>query len=353
MRIAYIHPDAEGREKDAQTGFYPRNQLWGADLLRERGHEVRTVQTKNTKGLISRTANLLNKLTRNRFGDFNIELQALKELRKADILYVPSGHLFLLPLLRRLGFIKTKVVTWFFRLPESSRWWSLRNLRFSQYVLNGFDGILCLTRQATTAFSGRTTKVRVKHLSWFADPNIFHSKPSDRSQGYFLCVGKTRRDYPTLLKACSKVRAQFRIIAPDDAAQDTPIPENVKFVKTSENPPDSAISYPELRNWYASAKAILIPLTGDPGDTSGYTALLEAIAMGKPVIMTRSGCLDIDIESLGIGHYVPPKDSEAWALAINKMLESCTMSERAKSISKNQFTPLLFGDGLESFLENI
>ena len=188
---------------------------------------------RNTKGLISRTANLLNKLTRNRFGDFNIELQALKELRKADILYVPSGHLFLLPLLRRLGFIKTKVVTWFFRLPESSRWWSLRNLRFSQYVLNGFDGILCLTRQATTAFSGRTTKVPVKHLSWFADPNIFHSKPSDRSQGYFLCVGKTRRDYPTLLKACSKVSAQFRIIAPDDAAQDTPIPENVQFVKTS------------------------------------------------------------------------------------------------------------------------
>ena len=55
-------------KKTPKTGFYPRNQLWGADLLRDRGHEVHTVQTKNTKGLISRTANLLNKLTRNRLG---------------------------------------------------------------------------------------------------------------------------------------------------------------------------------------------------------------------------------------------------------------------------------------------
>ena len=46
-----------------------------------------------------------------------------------------------------------------------------------------------------------------------------------------------------------------------------------------------------LKEWYAQSLAVCIPLSGDADDTCGYTNMLEAMAMRKPVLMTQSGCL--------------------------------------------------------------
>jgi len=358
MKIAYVHPDAEEREDEVARNLYPRNQLWGADLLKEQGHDVYTIKTRS-QHWTAWFGRLLNKLTQNRLCDFNIEFQILRQSKEADLIYAPSGHLFIIPLLRRLGLLKAKLVTWFFRLPKTSAWWNFRSLRFSRYVLNGFDGILCLTKQAESDFQQRTNEVLVKYQAWFADPQIFMKNKGDPPQdtGYFLSIGKTRRDYITLLKACEKVNATFRIIAPIDAAQNTYIPPNVQFIETSQNPPDAAISYPELRDWYANARAVLIPLIFDTNDTSGYTNLLEAMAMGKPILMTHSGCLDIDVEKIGVGHIIPPENPEAWVKAIKDILinpaGAKAMGDRGLEAAQNQFSPEAFGTALNQFAQAV
>ena len=56
-------------------------------------------------------------------------------------------------------------------------------------------------------------------------------------------------------------------------------------------PPDQAIDYLTLKTWYEQCSAVCIPLSGDADDTCGYTNMLEAMAMAKPVIDDRSGCL--------------------------------------------------------------
>lgn len=353
MKIAYIHPDAEGREKEIEQGLYPKNQLWGADLLRDAGHEVRTIPTKTTSGPI-RFGNKLNQLTGRRWSDFHIELQILFKAGDVDLVYAPSGHFLLLPLLRRLGFFRPKLVTWFFRLPSNKAWWQPRNLRFSRYVLNGFDGLLCLTQKAARDFKERTNDVPVESIPWYADPEIFKREENiDVDEEYFLAVGKTRRDYPTLLAACAKVNARFRIIAPRELARKHSIPSNVEFVETSSKPPDVAISYPELRDWYAGAKAVLLPLTGDPEDTSGYTSLLEAIQMGKPVIMTKSGCLDVDVEALGIGKFLQTSDIQAWVNALQDFKKNVSVTAQKMASAQSKFNPRLFGRHLKSFLEKV
>ncbi|MBT5715653.1 MAG: glycosyltransferase [Opitutae bacterium] len=358
MKIAYVHPDAEGREEEVAQNRYPRNQLWGADLLKEQGHDVHTIKTRS-QHWSARFGRLLNKLTQHRLGDFHIEFQILRQSKKADLIYAPSGHLFIIPLLRRLGLIKAKLVTWFFRLPENSLWWSLRRLRFSRYILNGFDGILCLTKQAENDFQKYTNEVCVKYLAWFADPEIFNCSHinSQHDEGYFLSVGKTQRDYKTLLKACAKVDATFRIIAPKEAAKHKFIPPNVQFIETSKSPPDAAISYPELSNWYSNARAVLITLLYDANDTSGYTNLLEAMAMGKPILMTDSGCLDIDVEELGVGYKVSPDSPEAWEEAIQRLQSNSSnakeMGRRGIEVSRNQFSRKEFGSALDQFIQTL
>ena len=353
MKIAYVHPDAEGREQEIQQGLYPKNQLWGADLLRDAGHEVITIPTKTSSSPI-RFGNWLNKLTRSQFSDFHIEFQVLFLARDVDLVYAPSGHFLLLPLLRRLGLFHPKLVTWFFRLPDSKAWWNPRNLRFSQYILNGFDGLLCLTKRAAKAFRDRTNSIPVKFIPWYADPNIFKREENvDGDEEYFLAVGKTMRDYPTLLAACAKIDAKFRIIAPKELAREEPVPNNVEFVETSSDPPDAAVSYPELRNWYARAKAVLIPLTGDPEDTSGYTSLLEAIQMGKPVIMTQSGCLDVNVETLGIGKLLQPRNVEDWVNTLRDFKKEMGGNHLDRANAQSLFSPRCFGHLLQNFLKSV
>lgn len=352
MRIAFVHPDAEGREEDVQKGFYPQNQLWGADLLQAFGHEVRTIPTKCST-VATKLGKFLNKLTGNRLCDFHIEFQVLVHSRGVELVYAPSGHLLLLPLLRRLGLFKPRIVTWFFRLPDCKKWWSLRVLRFSRYVLNGFDGVLCLTQKAASDFAAHSDDPEVRFIPWFADSQIFAPESQVDTGKYFLAVGKTRRDYTTLLEACAKVDAQFRIIAPKEVAQQTTIPPNVKFVETSSDPPDAAISYRELRDWYANSIAVLVPLVEDPEDTSGYTSMLEAIQMRKPIIMTRSGCLDLNVEELGVGIFVQPGDSKSWVTALEHYRTKPPLPLSHFDKAQRVYNSTNFGNLLNSFLTTV
>ena len=48
--------------------------------------------------------------------------------------------------------------------------------------------------------------------------------------------------------------------------------------------------------------------------------MLEGMAMKKPVIMTRSGCLHIDPASRNFGMLIEPKDSQGWSDAMNRIL---------------------------------
>ena len=50
-------------------------------------------------------------------------------------------------------------------------------------------------------------------------------------------------------------------------------------------------------------------LNDDPEDTCGYTELLESMAMGKPVIKAKTGCLDLNIEDQNAGYYYEPHNA--------------------------------------------
>jgi glycosyltransferase involved in cell wall biosynthesis len=117
---------------------------------------------------------------------------------------------------------------------------------------------------------------------------------------------------------------------------------------------DHGISYPVLiQQYYAKALAVAIPRIDLPDDTSGFTNLLEAMAMGKPVIMTRTGCLDLDIEKEGIGFYVKPYDVNGWIEALGyarsngaKMSE---MGARGRKLAESYYNTERFGRDIVTY----
>ena len=134
---------------------------------------------------------------------------------------------------------------------------------------------------------------------------------------YFFSSGKTNRDYVTLLDAIKRVpEKKFILIGHFPKIKALNQIANLDIIHSAKDQTDSAISYPSLKKHYSQAIAVCISLNGDPNDTCGYTELLEAMAMAKPVLMTRSGCLDINIEKENIGYYVESNDSIDWAKKI-------------------------------------
>jgi hypothetical protein len=75
--------------------------------------------------------------------------------------------------------------------------------------------------------------------------------------------------------------------------------ENVEVLNgTVEDP--IYMKYPQLLEFYARSRVLAIPMLVQQ-QLAGLTSLMDALGMGKPVIMTKHPLIDLDIEALGIG----------------------------------------------------
>ena len=87
----------------------------------------------------------------------------------------------------------------------------------------------------------------------------------------------------------------------------------------------------ELRNLYARSRFVVVPLRLSDTD-NGVTVILEAMAMGKPVICSRTrGQVDV-VEEGVTGLYVPVGDPQALRKAI---LELWNDPLRAQQMGRN------------------
>lgn len=98
---------------------------------------------------------------------------------------------------------------------------------------------------------------------------------------------------------------------------------------------------PLLREVYARSRFVVIPLRDVPFD-AGYTAVLEALAMGRAVIVTRTrGQIDL-IEDGKQGLYVPLGDATALRAAIERLLddpdEAIRMGRAGRRLVEERYT---------------
>lgn len=178
-------------------------------------------------------------------------------------------------------------------------------------------------------------------------------------------AGLEYRDYPTFLRAVAELPVQTVIAAGsrwsthrNGLGEQAP-PANVTV---------TALDYIDLRALYARSALVVVPLhEGD--NQAGITTLLEAMAMGKPVIVTRTrGQTDVlrgricdatgpvgapvggatafgvSVEDAGTeaGLYVPPADPAALRAAITYLLahpdEAARMGRAGRRLVQRHFS---------------
>ena len=168
---------------------------------------------------------------------------------------------------------------------------------------------------------------RVIFTPFMVDDRFFRPdavRPCERAEPQICAVGLERRDYKTLLKAAEGLPAHVTIAAASpwskrsDSTAGQSIPENVTVRKFTQY---------ELRQLYADSEFLVMPLE-EVDFQAGVTAILEAMAMGKAVICTRTpGQTDVLVEG-ETGIYVPPGDPQALRAAIERLLQHPEEAER-------------------------
>lgn len=99
----------------------------------------------------------------------------------------------------------------------------------------------------------------------------------------------------------------------------------------------------------AESRVVLIPLE-DPSMLSGLTEFSDAVALGKPVVMTRNSWMPLDIEALGIGVWLDENKPSAIHAAV---LKACQIpSERVLEVAR-WFNMKTFSETLEDVLEKV
>ena len=347
MKISIVHRYLESRLNENN---YPSHHKWASDAVENYSKwEAQFLSTSSFP--VSRLLEMfLNKTFFRGSPGSKVELSAWKASRKSDLIYSISGPLALAHLYPR------KLLSWVFTEPPSlSRSLKLAHRAYKPYNLRSNAGFLCLTPKAEVYYSRFGPS---KFIPWCVDLEFFNGAAPKKlpEKPFFLATGKTYRDYATLVKAAKEVAAEIRIIGPSNQ-KPKDLPSNVNWIETSLNQPDQAIDYPTLREWYAQCIAVCIPLSGDADDTCGYTNILEAMAMCKPVLMTQSGCLHINAETGGFGIVIKPRDVQGWVNAINHLHQdhekALGMGNRGREIVERDFTIERFNQDVLEFIETI
>jgi Glycosyl transferases group 1 len=187
---------------------------------------------------------------------------------------------------------------------------------------------------------------RVYLIRHYVDQVFYSPRPIE--QDMICAVGAEMRDFATFKEAISatgirchiasdhvRIPSRFRLL------NDRRVPISQIGARCDSNMTEGRLPLTELRNLYARSRFVVVPLL--PSDTdNGVTVILEAMAMGKAVICSRTrGQVDVIQEGI-TGLYVPIGDVAALRAAIvslwNEPLRAQQMGQSARAYVEKHHT---------------
>jgi glycosyltransferase involved in cell wall biosynthesis len=242
---------------------------------------------------------------------------ALPRTRRADVIFSDGEHLGL-PLALALKVTSSRV-------PHVMVGHNLLNAYkrrlLAQVRLRPMDRVIVHSQRQVEAIV-RTTTLRPDQLAvipygidtefWSTREGAFEAEPD-----HVVSAGREHRDYATLVDA---LPAKARLTVADHSPF---TPSATRRDPTSW--PDSAsrvaADYFHLRQLYEQATIVVVPLI-ESDMPAGITTLLEAMSMGKPVIVSGTQELQGVVQDRESGLVVAPGDVRAMRAAIEELLEA-------------------------------
>lgn len=290
----------------------PDHHLYGINYFHNRGYEVEIAPFIVESRLASHITRVFP------LGNISAQLAVLGKLERFDLIYAPcQTHTGLLSLLRALSRVNIPIVAVAHHPINQGKLTWIRQPTIS-LMLKGtaaFPSLSSGVAQQINEAAGRNISVT---LSWGPDAD-YYPKSNPLGTGV-VAAGRTGRDFVTFGQGASlsTVPTKILCLASDVSARFSQFAKNVEVQII---PSERLLTYPQLVEIFSQARALAIPLHAG-NSLLGLTSLTDALALGKPVIMTRNPYLDLDIEQLGIGKWVEPGDAAGWNAAITYYAEN-------------------------------
>lgn len=267
-----------------------------------------------------------------------------------DVLYGTSFYgLELVIFCRALGLYRKPIAVWHHQavVRNPSK---LKNL-ISRFFYKGIDEMFFFSRTLIEASlkSGKVTADRLHLIHWGADLAFYdHLKQNlpvsgkEEPEKYFISTGKENRDFATLLKAFAETALPIDIFTTPTAGDkdyETLLKQYAPFSNIRVHFTDGIIPH-RLAVEVCRSEAVVICCLDYPY-TVGLTTLVEAFALGLPVICSRNLTFGMDVEKEGAGIYVDYNDTEGWKKAVEYLYthpaEAQRMGANGRKLAEREF----------------
>jgi glycosyltransferase involved in cell wall biosynthesis len=346
----------------ADTGSAERYRLYGIDQLVSRGVEVRhNLERPRRPPLWARaTDRAINRGLCGMGGyggDFGSVLSSLSLANAADVVLSTVDTVGIpLVLLKRVGLIRRPVVYTSIGLPE--RLVQLRGERMRRLYRTALG-----RAAAIMAYSEHEAQwlrdwlgpsgPPVLFLPFAVDVEAFRPDSARRSETDVVSVGADpRRDFDLLVEVASRrPELNFRIVATAERARTLPpLPANVDL--------EIDLSLEEARARLADARVVALPVR-ENSYSGATTVLLQAMALGKPVVVSRTAAIASGYELEDGVHcrLVEPGDVDAFERAILETLTGAdaalALGTRARQTVERSFSWERYADALWQVLSGV
>lgn len=263
--------------------------------------------------------------------------KALIRMRSYDAVYaVTHTGLELVIFLRALGLFRKPIVLWHHSAvihPKGRirRWGSKlfykgidRMLFFSDYLLN------------ESLKTGKVKREQAFMVHWGADLDFYNRLLERRkASDHFISTGRENRDFVTLIKAFNRLDVPCDIYTTRFGGRvndyELLLRREIERIHPNIHFHIVQATHLEMAEKANNAYAVLVCCLNFPY-TIGLTSLVEAFALGLPVITTDNKTFPFDVEKEQIGLKIPYGDVNGWVKAIRYLTDH---REVAQALGRN------------------
>jgi glycosyltransferase involved in cell wall biosynthesis len=359
MKTAFVYVSGRlQRLESVRSGESASEFFYGSEQMMAQGHEVGLFEVSNdvARSKSERVVDVLFSCgllpNRTRGAVLMGTKQLLPELNKYDVVVATAtGISFSLCIWKALGLFKPEVVAIqcgiFNYRPNWLRRAQIRMLLNSMWSVLFGEGEL---EEMIRVFGTPRHRMKVNYFG--VDTGFWCPASAATNKGCILSVGNDfRRDYGLLLRVAAAMPSRKFVILTRIKIEQA-VPPNVEIRGSSWH--TEALTDMQLRALYREAACVVLPLK-ESHQPSGQSVALQAMACGKPVILTRTAGL-WHKELMKDGENVmmaPPGDAEALKKAIETIAASdsqpaAMLSANGRRLVCEHFRIQNFAAGIES-----
>lgn len=333
--------------KEIRQGLKPANHIYGIDFLEKEGMQIVLVPYQKNRFLIQ-LSQFLAKLLPIPFGDLDQQWSAWKMRKQADIVYAPcQTQTWVLTYLKALGMFRLPIVVLAHHPFTNGRLAPLRK-PFLKWSFAGTSAYPALSKEVADEINTIAQKPLSEPLFW--GPQLDYFSPHTALGRKIIVAGRTGRDFLVFGRAASKTDIPCQIVCLTERYQKE-FDGFAPNVEVTIN--DKPLTYRELEKSFQEARAIAIPFHYTR-NLCGLTSLTDALAIGKPILMTKTEFIDLDLEKEGIGIWIKDGDEKGWEEAINKIGQddqlALAMGARARELARERLNYVNFCKAIKRIL---